>query len=87
MSMIGSIFDGSGLTTYGSARSVTRMMNSRMQRASTSDVVNAVNDLKGSIAGMSGDTYQINGITYDDGSNITDAIKTIVRAVTTGRRM
>ena len=46
-----------------------------------------MNGLKSALAGSSGDTYQINGITYDDGSNISDAVKTIVRAVTTGRRV
>ena len=34
----------------------------------------------------SGDTYQINGITYDDGSNVSDAIKTLVRAAKIERR-
>ena len=87
MSMIGSIFDSSTLGSYGAARSVNRLMNLRSQYANNNDIVNAVNGLKSALAGSSGDTYQINGITYDDGSNISDAVKTIVRAVTTGRRV
>ena len=87
MSMIGSIFNSSTLGSYGAARSVNRLMNSRSQYANNNDIVNAVNGLKSALAGSSGDTYQINGITYDDGSNISDAVKTIVRAVTTGRRV
>ena len=87
MSMIGSIFNSSTLGSYGAARSVNRLMNSRSQYANNNDIVNAVNGLKSALADSSGDTYQINGITYDDGSNISDAVKTIVRAVTTGRRV
>lgn len=87
MSMIGSIFDSNGLSTYGSARGVTRMMNSRAQAVGTMDIINAVKDLKSSVVGASGNTYQINGITYDDGSNITEAVKTIVDAVTTRGRV
>lgn len=87
MSTIGSIFNSSTLGSYGAARSVNRLMNLRSQYANNNDIVNAVNGLKSALAGSSGDTYQINGITYDDGSNISDAVKTIVRAVTTGRRV
>ena len=87
MSMIGSIFNSSTLGSYGAARSVNRLMNSRSQYANNNDIVNAVNGLKSALADSSGDTYQINGITYDDGSNISDAVKTIVRAVTIGRRV
>ncbi len=86
MSMIGSIFNSTGLASYSNARGVTRLMNSRQYYANTNDIVSAVKELKGSISDMSGDTYQINGITYDDGSNITEAVKTIVRAVTIDRR-
>ena len=39
------------------------------------------------IGNMEHATYQINGITYDDGSNISDAISTIVKAARIGRRV
>ena len=32
-------------------------------------------------------TYQINGITYDDGSNISNAVETLVRAARMERRI
>ena len=32
-------------------------------------------------------SYNINGITYDDGSNISEAIKTLVNAAVVERRM
>lgn len=51
-----------------------------------SDVVNAIKDLGSEVVGLRGDTYTINGVTYDDGSNISDAVKNIVRAARVERR-
>ena len=34
-----------------------------------------------------GNTYQINGITYDDGSNVVGAVETLVRAARIERRI
>ena len=45
------------------------------------DLTSAINKLAKSNSGKSGNTYNINGITYDDGSEVSDAIKTLVRAV------
>lgn len=48
------------------------------------DIVAAINSLKG--ATPTGDTININGITYDDGSNIASTIKTLVKAARVERR-
>ena len=53
----------------------------RNQNASNDDVVSAIKDLKKTIGNGSGDTYNINGVTYDDGSNVSNAVRTLVRAV------
>lgn len=66
--------------------SINSSMNSRIQNGSNDDVVSAINGLKKAINASSGDTYQINGVTYDDGSNIADAVKTLVRAAKVERR-
>ena len=50
------------------------------------DVVSAIKDLGNKIKNNSGDTYNIEGITYDDGSNISEAVQTLVRAVKIERR-
>lgn len=60
---------------------INAMMNHRNQNASNYDVVSAIRDLKKSIGNGSGDTYNINGVTYDDGSNVSNAVRTLVRAV------
>lgn len=61
-------------------------MNTRGQNGTDGDVVSAIRDLGRRMAGMSGDTYNINGVTYDDGSNINDAVRTLVRAARVERR-
>lgn len=60
---------------------ISTMMNHRNQNASNDDVVSAIKDLKKTIGNGSGDTYNINGVTYDDGSNVSNAVRTLVRAV------
>jgi hypothetical protein len=49
---------------------------------SNDDVVSAIGRLRGDIKNMQGNQYNINGITYDDGSNVYGAIETLVRAAT-----
>jgi hypothetical protein len=61
-------------------------MNGR-QNGVNNDVVAAIKDLGSKLGRASGDTYQVNGVTYDDGSNITDAVRTIVRAAQMERRV
>ena len=57
------------------------------QNGVNDDVVSAINDLKNALGNRSGDTISINGITYDDGSNIADAVKSLVRAARVERRV
>ena len=65
-------------------RAINSMMNN--QNGVNDDVVSAIKALGSQLGGRSGDTYQINGITYDDGSNITSAVRTLVRAAKIERR-
>ena len=66
---------------------ISSMMSARGQNGSNADVVSAIDKLRKSIDNVGGDTYQINGITYDDGSNISDAVATLVRAARIERRV
>lgn len=50
------------------------------------DVVSAIDKLGKNLGNTTGDTYNINGITYDDGSNISEAVQTLVRAAKVERR-
>lgn len=66
---------------------ISSMMNSRIQNGSNDDVISAINDLGKKLGNVSGNTYNVNGVTYDDGSNIVDAVKTLVRAAKVERRI
>lgn len=63
--------------------SISSMMN-RNQNGANDDILSALKDLKNS---MRGDTYSINGVTVEEGSDVADAIKTIVRAAKIERRV
>lgn len=52
-----------------------------------SEIVSAINELKDTLSNTSGNSYNINGITYNEGGNIGEAIKTLVRATTIERRI
>jgi tape measure domain-containing protein len=67
-------------------RSIGSMMTWQSQNGTNDDVVSAIRELSDKLSGSSGDNYSINGITYDDGSNVSNAVKTLVRAARVGRR-
>ena len=64
---------------------ISSMMN-RVQNGANDDVISAIKDLGRTIGNASGDTYQINGVSYDDGTEVSDAIRTLVRAARIERR-
>ena len=58
-----------------------RMNNAKQSEVTNADVVRAINSLNSKIDGSPRTVTNINGITYDDGSNIVDAVETLVHAV------
>lgn len=68
-------------------RSINAMVNRRNQNGVNEDIISAIKDLKNSIGESTGNTYNVNGITYDDGSNVSNAIQSIVRAARIERRV
>ena len=65
---------------------VSSTMSSRIQNDAANDVVSAINGLRKELGNVSGNTYNLSGITYDDGSNVADAIQTLIRAAVVERR-
>ena len=51
-----------------------------------SDVISALKDIKDNL-NTSGPSYTVNGVTYDDGSNIVNAVESLVRAARIERRI
>lgn len=71
----------------GNTVDVTGISGSVARRATNGDILSALTALRGSVeSGRNGDTYVINGITYDDGTNVSNAVASLVRAVRMERR-
>ena len=66
---------------------MTGSINRIQNGTSNGDVVKAVKDLQKTMTNNSGNTYNINGVTYDDGSNVQSAVETLIRAAMMERRM
>ena len=58
-------------------------MSNRYNDSTRSDLVNAINGLNGTSVN---NTYNVNGITYDDGSNVAAAVGSLIRAAKIDRR-
>ena len=65
---------------------ISYSMNTRNQNGFSNDVVSAINKLRSDLNSMERNSYTINGITYDDGSNIAGAVAQIVQAARIGGR-
>ena len=66
---------------------INSMMGERNQNGSMDDVVSAINRLRKDLGNIGGVSYNINGLTYDDGSSISEAVKELVRAAVIERRI
>lgn len=70
-----------------SANSISLSMNSRTAGASNTDIVKAINDLNKRMDSIQQNVYNVNGITYDDGSNVASAVGQLVNAMQIKRRV
>lgn len=59
-------------------KSISSSMNSRQN--GKDPVVSAIDALGNKVASTNGNVYNVNGITYDDGSNISEAVRMLIRA-------
>ena len=84
---IGSLMNmGRTIGVSANVGAISSMMNARSQNGGNHDIVSAIDKLRSDIGNMDRATYSINGVTYDDGSNISDAVQTLVRAAMIERR-
>lgn len=86
VSMMNGMLAINPMVGVGSNISAINAMMQNRQNGTTNDVVSAINDLGKTLGNTRGDTYTINGVTYDDGSNISDAVATLINAAKVGRR-
>ena len=82
--MLGQTMSISG---YANVSAIGRMMNQRNQNGESGEVVSAINKLRKDLGNIQGNTYNVNGVTYDDGSAISEAVQALVRAARVERRM
>lgn len=57
-----------------------------MRQSTTDDVISAIDQLGSAISSTGGDTYNVNGITYDDGSAVSSAVQQLIYAANIARR-
>ena len=68
------------LTLSTNIGAINRMMNQRNQNGEYGEVVDAINQLDRSLQALERPTYNVGGITYDDGSAIAGAVGDLIRA-------
>lgn len=85
---IGNMLSGGYNLAVGTnmAGTIAANMNSRQNGTSMDDVVSAIDKLRNNLSGNSGPTYQVGGVTYDDGTNVATAVKSLIRAAKIDRR-
>jgi hypothetical protein len=76
----------SSIGVVANAGRIGGMMNRYSQNRGNDDVVSELSKLRSEIGNMGNTSYNINGITYDDGSNVRTAVETLVRAARIERR-
>ena len=75
------------VTAMGNISAISTMMSTRSQNGVNDDVISAIDRLRKELGNIGGDSYTINGVSYDEGSDVADAIKTLVRAAKIERRV
>lgn len=85
--LINGLFEGgASVGVLANVGAIGSMMDRRNQNGGIDDMLMAIDKLRRDLTGVEHVTYNINGITYDDGSNIADAVKALVNAAKVERR-
>ena len=71
---------------FGSVSTVSAVMAERYSYASNDDIVSAIQGLSDDISNMPRNNYNVNGVTYDDGSSTARAVSDLTRAIKIRRR-
>ena len=86
---LNNMLPGSGNITLSTdaANIMTNTMGKVQNGSSNGEIVAALNELKDNMVGGTSTSYTINGITYDNGSSIANAVEALVRAARIERRV
>ena len=83
---IGGLFTNPALTTLSNIGSISVGMRRLQNGFTDEDVVSAINKLRKDLSNIGNTNYNINGITYGDSSEISKAVRTLIRAAKIERR-
>ena len=81
---ISGILNGSSVGMLANVGAISASINN--QNGESSELISAINRLRKDLGNLGNTTNIINGVTYDDGSNINNAVASIVRAAKMERR-
>ena len=86
-SAVGSMFSNMApISLLGEVGAINRSMYRTVQNGTIDEVVSELNKLRKDISKISGDVYNVNGVTYDDGSNVALAVNDLIREIRIERR-
>ena len=84
---IGGLLGGdASIGVLANVGTISSMMNRRGQNGVNTEVVSAINKLRKDMGNLDRATYNINGVSYSEDSDVANAIQTIVRAARVERR-
>ncbi len=73
-------------TSFSMAAGIQARIKSNRYYDPYSDITSAINTLHNDLQELDANNYTVNGITYDDGSNVANAVGELISAVKVGRR-
>ena len=76
----------SSVGVLANARIAGSMINRSNQNGGTNDVVSAIDKLRKDLSNISSNNYNINGVSYEEGSDVSEAFKAIIREAKIDRR-
>jgi hypothetical protein len=77
---------GNSIGVNSNLGAIATMIGENNQNGETRELVSAINKLRSDPGNIGNTTYQVNGVTYDDGSNVSKAVKSLIRAAKVERR-
>ena len=83
---ISNLFNTSPMATLGNLSAIGQNAQDIREASKNDDILMALESLGGMLGNSSGNTYNINGVTYDDGSNVSSAVEQLIRAAKIERR-
>lgn len=77
------------MSVVGNANGINRMMNARIQNGKIDEIATSVRKLNRMIANgeLGGDTINVNGLQYAEGTDVATAVKDLARAIRMERRV